>query len=346
MSSEAPSQDETYKHFTDLYDIPYTIVTFAYIIALLMISVVVAAKKISKYCKCCQSCCNSLEGSKARKWMTDFNSWLVRLIFGRSEGISTEENDGKEADTTLQASRDEAGVTRVYVQDQKMAETDVNILGTIILCFVLLMAIAAYGVYLLEVTHTCSEDTAIYCFPRFIDEDNPNNPNITRDEMMYPITDCSLWVNSSVAPLITFQCFRYAYNAQAALATAGGLLALFTVAMRVTITIFRKIFKWFRSCGTCLVVLQVVTVIILLVFDVGVAVVVMAFQLYSQLGSMEAQTTPAAQQTASYIADNGLQFLVIMGTTTLLLLIPWSQYIPPDTEAEKDRHSLELKERP
>jgi hypothetical protein len=307
MSLEGASspQDETYDHFTDLYDIPYTVVTVIYILALLLISIIVAVRR----CKCCKGCCDILKDSAPVKLVDQFNRWLVKLVFGNTEGIGDQENEvDKIHDTTIKA-------------------LDINILGTIILCFGLLMAIAAYGVYMLEVSHTCSEDPAIYCFPRFIDEGNQENPNITAEEMKYPITDCSVWVNSSIAPLITFQCFRYAYNAQAALATAGGLLAFFTLAMRITITMFLKVFKLFSSCGRCLIVFQVIAVILLLVFDVIIAAVVMSFQLYTQLGMVESGTSPVAQQTASYIADNGLQLLVIMGTTTLLLLIPWSSYV-------------------
>lgn len=59
---------------------------------------------------------------------------------------------------------------------------------------------------------------------------------------------------------------------------------------------------------------------------VAVAGLVMAFQLHASLGMIETEQNPVAQDTASYIADNGIQFLIIFGTVTLLLLIPWTHY--------------------
>ena len=269
---------------------------------------------------------------KCYQWCpTRFSRWLVGLVFGKSEGISED----------IENNTDEAA----FIEGKKISPIEVNIFAMIILCFTLLMFIAAYGAYLLEVTHTCSEDPAIHCFPRFIDKNDPQNPNLTRDEMMEmtkPINDCSLWVNSSIAPLITFQCFRFAFNIEAAMATAGGLLALFTVAVRITISIFLKLFKWSRKIGCSerlLGALQVLAVVLLLPINVGTAVV-LSFQLNSQWGSMEDETTPAAQRTASYLADNGLQFLVIMGTAALLLLIQWSRYTRDESQQERGDHEL------
>jgi hypothetical protein len=303
-----PSQDETYECFTNAFDIPYTVVTAIYIITLFVISLIVAVWSWTK------------PGDTERNCYTKFNGWLVRLVFGRSEGIP-DDTAGQGCIIPLQEGKN-------IVKSQ-----DIVILGTIVICISLLIGIAAYGVYLLEVTHTCSEDPAIYCFPRFIDERNPENPNITAAEMKYPITDCSVWVNSSIAPLITFQCFKYAFNAQAALATAGGLLAFFTVAMRATISIFLKLFgcKCCDDSNRCIKFLQIIMVIMLLLFNGIFATVVMSFQLASKL-EMLPEMTPVAQQIGSYLTDNGLQLLIFTGTANLLLLISWKEYVDKDSK--------------
>ena len=329
LSKMSQDGEKTYNSFIDSYDIPYTIVTLLYILALLVISFIVAVMKCSK---CSSDTCSD--------YVTRFSSWLVRLVFGKSEGVSEDKVD----EEALQVDG-----KILYINDEKMSKLDINILGTIVLCFGLLMFITAYSTYLLEVSHTCSEDTAIYCFPRFIGQ-IPENESfmITEDDLNYPITDCSQWVNSTIGPLVTFQCFRYAYNLQAALGTAGGLLALFVVAMRITMSIILKIFtlaEKYNCSKRLLHALQIVAVIILLIFDIAASVIIMSFQLYDSFGETETEQDPVAQQTASYIADNGIQFLIIIGTATLLLLVNWSRYAKKTENARVSSHKMEKVEK-
>lgn len=359
------SQDPTIKNFTDLYDIPYTVVTLLYSALLLLVSSIVAIKYCGKCCckKCCYKCCN--EGCfKAAKrvggWVTSFNKWLIKLVFGKSEGVS--EGKGKKPERNTDREGFEYSQEKgVVINNRLLDATATNILGGIIICFGLLVGITAYSAYLLDISHTCSEDPAIYCYPQLIDPSDPLNPNITQNESEFvdpddsenltltlsqfsePIFDCSMWTNSSIAPQITFQCFRFAFNAQAAMVVMGGLLAFFTIAARIIIKIILvafKILQWCGKkccgkrygkrgdicCGKCVIALQVVVVIILLIVDVVTALVVMSFQLFDTFGMTETEANPVAQQTAAYIADNGVQFLIIVGTTTFLLLIDWRRY--------------------
>ena len=356
----------SYEYFNNLYEIPYTTVAILYTFAVFAVIII----KIVGCCRekgCCRCCGCSLH------WPTKFSRWLIRLVFGNSEGISeankpnqSHEGAGQggrqgngqgESDDAGQGGSGQIGSKLGYIHIDTLTTLEVNIFGAIILCFGLLMAIAAYSVYLLEVSHTCSEDTAIYCFPMLIDSDNPENPNITRDEMMYPITDCSLWVNSSVAPLITFQCFRFSYNAQAALATAGGLLALFTVVMRITITGFLKLF-WVLKCiekkctgiaKCCLNFAQGCVVFVLFCIDIVLTFMVLSFQLNENVPTgdyrmLESGDDPTAELTGRYLGENGIQLLVGAGTTTLLLLIPWSNYAE-DPKPDQGANDMELKTR-
>lgn len=331
------SQDggKTYNSFIDSYDIPYTVVTILYIVALLVISAIVAVMRCMKISKCSSKCLNNTCVTKFSDCVTKLSGWFVRLVFGKSEGVSEDKSD--------KAALKAYGKI-LYINNKKMRKLDINILGTIVLCFGLLLFITAYSTYLLEVSHTCSEDTAIYCFPQLIGQNENESLVITEDELMYPITDCSQWVNSTIGPLVTFQCFRYAYNLQAALATAGGLLALFVVAMRVTMSIILKIFTLGKDCPKCLQVLQIVAVIILILLDIITSLVVMSFQLHASFGEIETEQDPTAQKTASYIADNGIQFLIIIGTATLLLLVNWTKYAKGKKSSLTDKYELGLKE--
>ena len=319
----------SFEYFANLLEIPYTVVTFTYIAALLIIVAFVAVKRLSKHCDCCEGCCSKLEDFFLVEWATKFSGWLVRLVFGKSEGPSEDETPKK-------------SVTNIYVEGKKLKDLEVNILGAIIICFGLIMGIAAFVVYLLEISHTCSNDPAIYCYPQLLDPEIAAlvSPNLT-DILQQPVEDCSLWVNSTIGSLVTFQCFRFAFNGQLALATAGGLLALFVVAMRITVSIFLKVFGYFVSRSTsCVICLQVFAVVLLLFVDCLLAVLVMAFQLHSNLGMVETEQDPVAQRTGRYIADNGLQALIILGTATLLLLIDWGDYARKIAEDRKERENI------
>ena len=131
--------------------------------------------------------------------------------------------------------------------------------------------------------------------------------------------DFSFWVNSTIGSLVTFQCFRFAYNRPLTLATAGGLLALFVISMRITVSVILKVFGFFVTygggcCTKFVILLQIIAVMLLLVVDAALAVVVVVFQLHSNLGMIETEQDPVVQQMGRYIADNGLQMLIILGT--------------------------------
>ena len=338
--------DMSFKEFTDIYDIPYSIVTILYMATVLLFAIVVISFRVKDLC-CKRKTKQSEEIELSEKGapktpppqepqqqsylsrrIEQFNSWLVRLVFGKSEGVSEEEKEEEKKDDNLQVGQD------VYINNVKMKTIDVNIFGVIIICFGLLVAISTYSTYLLEVTHICSDNTAIYCFPLILD---PGSLELLEVEsvLSQPISDCSVWTNSSIAPFVTFQCFRYAYNADAALAVAGGLLAFFTIVMRTTLSIITKVFKTCKlyKCPVFTNTVQAMVAIFLLLVDLTAALVVLAFQLLDSLGMVETETHPVAQLTAAYIADNGIQLVVATGTIALLLLIPWTYYTNTDTHS-------------
>ena len=84
-------------------------------------------------------------------------------------------------------------------------------------------------------------------------------------------------------------------------------------------------------------------IVLLLIFDVGVALVVMSFQLFDRFGMTETEANPVAQQTAAYIANNGVQFLIVMGTLTLLLLINWNKYAKKGRDNRKNDFEMQKK---
>ena len=273
----------TYKDFLYFYDFPNTIVTLFYALTLLLFGVAVGISKCCIKKSCCKSCARAVccpcmtEGLPGNQ--NDFcsivcnciqhlSAWMVRIIFG-SEGVSE-----KKEEVTGHGGSTQVAKKAIYINGKEMKAIDVNILGAIIVCFGLLVAITAYNTYLLEVTNTCSEDPAIHCFPLLTNDSEIITP---KSDLATPITNCSEWTESSISPYVTFQCFHYVFNANAALAVAGGLLALFTFVMRTTISIFIKLFECCCHCKHAYIG-QYTLAIVVIPVDVAIAIVVMAFQ--------------------------------------------------------------------
>lgn len=118
---------------------------------------------------------------------------------------------------------------------------------------------------------------------------------------------------------------------------AGGLLALFTVVLRVTITVLLKLFKTLRRCGSIVKFIQVATVILLLLSEGITTATLVVYQL------SDVEFLPFTEEIAGYLISDLPQFLVIMGTSTLLLLIPWSKYALPDTKEKRSKYSEKYK---
>jgi hypothetical protein len=205
MSLEEPDvfreenlQGRTYDYFINLYDLPYIVVSLAYVLALFLVSIAVAASKVIK----CHRNCSV--GGRVMWWVTRFNTWLVNFLLGKQHP-GTSQGTGGSGDIPIEADKDRDTVVRVHIQGYKMDDQDINILGIIIICFGLLMAIAAFDVFLLETSENCSEDPATSCYLDFINPGDHSNPNITDEEFIYPIVDCSKWEDPDIVDLVAFQ---------------------------------------------------------------------------------------------------------------------------------------------
>lgn len=322
----------TYEHFTYLYDIPYTLIVIAYLLS----KYIVLIEFICTYCNSRRShsitCCGCWK-KLARLWR-QVTTWMVRIIFGGTEGVTEyrstakshetlESQDQTDDDHTLESDETEDGVRKVFIRGTHVKGMDLDIIGVIILCFFLLLMLTMYSTYLLEVSFSCSEDPAHYCFPQLINSKAPDNPVI--DENIR-ITNCSNWINPGVASKVTFRCFRYALNGKEALVVGGGLLAIFVVSMRTLISIIVNIYEHMNKHKFILQTLRITLLVILVCFNLASSLIIMVFTLADNLESLESEGAPVAQQVAAYIAENGVQLVIILGTMELLLLIDWERY--------------------
>ena len=328
----------TLYHFFLVYELPYIVVTLTYSPVLVLVSAVIAAWRILSLCLChrennrCPSCCKKCH-NKCSNAVAGFSGWLVKMVFGQSEGFTEGNERGIHSGKKTKD---------MSINGKHMDNIDVNILGIIIFCFGILVAISAYDTYLLEITHTCSDETAIYCFPGYADAVDPDNPAIPEVLFVVPILNCSFWTKPSIVSKITFTCYRYAFNAKEAIVVAGAMLAFFVISMRIIISVILFVVKFLRNrgCNKCLTGMQVVAVIILLVVDFVVAVIVAVFHLAKELNLftlLEDDDFPVVQHGAVYVSDHGVQFLIVVGTATLLLLVNWKKYVKVD----KDKATME-----
>ena len=323
----------TYNKFILLYDIPYTFVVSLYLLvkyaALITTLTALVVRKYrkgkqkGKHCEdncCSDNCCSGC-------WKT-YSSWQIRIVFGGTEGVS----ENKQLDTDKR---------RVYIRGKEVTHQNLNILGTIITCFTLLLLLIMYSTYLLEITFQCSEDPAIYCFAKPADDDDSSNLMIDQNQR---ITNCSYYEDLTPSSPVSINCFRYALNAKEALAVGGGLLAIFTVSMRFLIsaitTIWSKLNLWSkkRGCSRLQLASQITAFVVLHGFNLSATIILVVFTYAGKMDSFESKDAPVAQQTAAYLADNGIQFVIILSTVELLLLLDWSKF---EAEEEQEDNNQE-----
>ena len=312
----------TIRFFVRLYQVPFNTVGLLYLLILVTITAVVVIKVATFKFKGSKKVVikfNNKYWLKFTKKLSNFTRWLVRLLLEKSEGVSEETEESLESSHKRE----------LYIGKTKMEDLDVIILGVVIICFGLLLLTAAYSSFLLKVTRTCTDDSAAtYCFLQFINKDAPNNPAISEQNLTYPITDCSLWDNPDFAPFITFECFAFSYNVQAGLATAGGLLALFTLSLRTAVTLILKAFVVTKKCckPKFQLALQITAVIFLLAMNVIVMYILITTQLNITFGTAARSPIPVPSAAAGTLSEALLNVLIVLGTVTLLLLLPWTKY--------------------
>ena len=344
-------KEVTLKHFTNLKDYPYLVVLLLYAFIKTFILIFIVLKDCRDFCirhrthrsikmKCgdkCEICCFSCHlafkckvchtscWDRILEHSTEFNKWLIKIVFGNSKGIL--EHFAINDDNKYE----------VYINNVKVERLYIHVIGNVIISFGLLVAIIMYNTYLLNITHICSEDPAIYCFPWVIDTRDPENPSINASEFLHPITNCSQWTNSSVASKIIFRCFHYVFDAKGAVSIAGGLLAFFVLVSKVLISIFLKLCQCDCCCSNCKgwSVVELIVKWIIVILNRGIATVIIVFLVEDRFG-VQSQGSPVAE----LIKDNGVQLLIIINIIEFLLFLPWNTYRSRSQKGNKNHIKL------
>jgi hypothetical protein len=248
---------------------------------------------------------------------------VILLIFGNQLAIKKNS-----------AVRDPNNIPTMTLRRRTLSYGGTMVLFVLIITFGILAVGSALDIALLSVTHVCSENPTVDCFPQLLPGENDAGLNMTisLDE---PVRDCSYWNSKGVTHKITFVCYQVALDGQKFLAIVGGLLSFFIYAMKGTITVMLFLSVWClgggregekntkskNCCRRCLCVDRIVVAIVLSIIEIVVAIVCLSFG-----ASGAAVDTVHNSPDIVFAAKYAPQVLLVFGVMATLLWLPWEEY--------------------
>ena len=270
--------------------------------------------------------------------------WIVFYIFGK----------------LLQTKRVKAGKT-IHIPTISL-HSDTNKLsrhGQITLLFVVIVSslILAVGtaldLSLFGVSHICTEDSRINCYPQLISGANGTGLNISVEE---PLQSCTYWNSEGVSERVTFICFDKEFNFDFFLASTGGLLALTLYVLKtatgVLLSLARCCVKTCnstykkgsegKSCTrtTCVFVVRILFAVLASIVEV--VLVIICLVLAVEMVSVDSVSDPPS---ITFLTMHAAEILVIFGITATLLWLPWEDYWyarAENTEKELQAHKVSI----
>ena len=169
------------------------------------------------------------------KSRVNFDRWVVKIILGKDEKIVSRVDD------YVNDKVDKDGIPNLYIHGQRLTHIHIRALYILVFMFSLLTLGSAWGTFVFNITHICVDDHPnIYCFA--VPSDYDTSLSISKER----VTNCSHWSDLNG---VEFTCFQFAYNMPDALATFGGLLALFQVAVTAGTSAILSLIEFILSCG-------------------------------------------------------------------------------------------------
>ena len=270
--------------------------------------------------------------------ITQLMQSVILLIFGKQLAI-------KQYDTE----RDSNKITTMTLRRRRLSYGAMMVLFVLITTFGILAVGSALDLTLLSVTHICSEDPMLDCFPQLIQgaNDSSLNMTITTDE---PIQDCNYWNSEGVSDKITFVCYQFVFNVELFLAVIGGLLAFFIYAMKTAIAVLLFLSVCClggceeestaeSGCRRCLCVKRIIVAVIVSFIEIALAIVCLV------LGAT-GDTVDSTNDTPEliFVATHASEVLVVFGIIATLLWLPWEDYTKANEE-EVNGNGIEMNRR-
>jgi hypothetical protein len=266
--------------------------------------------------------------------------WAILQLFGGPLGVVERRDDDYKPDK-----KDDNDIPTLYIRDKKLTYGAIMVLSMLITTFGILTLSSAVNLSLIRITHVCSEDPNIHCYPQLISEANATairqfNITININE---PILDCTFWDSEGVSSQVTFDCFQFIYNVKAFLATFGGLLTIFTITMKVSTGILLWLNESCNCCMGCCVngkhTARAMLAAAASVFEVAVAIMCFVLGTSGLLADSDGNST-----LLRFIAEHAVDTLIIFGVVATLLWLPWEKYVQKDTQEMPDGDAMEMKE--
>ena len=275
----------------------------------------------------------------------------VLLVIGKQLAIKRYNDKDKERASTIDT---------LSLRDRRLSYGATTVLFVIIVTFILLAVGSALNLTLLSITHICTEDPKINCYPQLIKGADGTGLNITITE---PIQDCTFWNSEDVSNRITFECYQFTFNAELFFAVVGGLLAFSILMMKVFTELFLCLGKCCQTCCqcckaqckccvaqctkcyTCSYATRVIVASIASIVEVTFAVLGLVL---GATGSTVDNTDDTPELT--FLAMHTAEILLICGAVATLLWLPWETYkknknygtMDKTTQTSKDEEDTEI----
>ena len=253
--------------------------------------------------------------------------WVILQLFGGPLGVVERRDDDYKPDK-----RDNNDIPTLYIRDKKLTYGAIMVLSMLIVTFGILTLSSAVNLSLIRITHVCSEDPNIYCYPQLISEANEtivHQFNIIID-INEPILDCAFWDSKGVSSQVTFDCFRFVYNVDAFLATMGGLLTIFTITMKVSTGVLLWLNESCYCCTGCCInekhIIRAILATSASLIEIALAATCFVFGTSGILADSEGNST-----LLRFIAEHAVEALIIFGVVATLLWLPWEKYVLEST---------------
>ena len=265
---------------------------------------------------------NEKSGGKASSIKASNEDDRQNLVDATTANVPGEQ--GKESqEPAIQASINNPTQESKEGKGKSNCSRSIIILFTIIATFGLLAVGSALDLTLFSVTHACTEDPNIDCYPRPIRDAKDAGLNITTDK---PIEDCGPWNSEGVSDKVTFVCYQFVLNVELFLAVIGGLSTVFVFTMRATIKVLLsisvRIYNYCTGkCGKCLKAVWYVLVVITSAIELLLAIMGMVL---GATGTSVDSTNDTPEVV--FLATHATEILLVFGIIATLLWLPWDKY--------------------
>lgn len=257
---------------------------------------------------------------KIESFISQLSHRLVLHTFGRSSETLTA--------VPRSTNKNKDGQIIHFLGKTKMVNEHAMILVVHCISAITITIFIVIKMFLMNViTHACSTDMNIHCFPQILNENDSHlMPNIS---LQARTNDCSQWTHESFTDRITFLCFEFTYSIEGAIVALGGVLALFSPTMNVIIFTFHKLYELAKkcSCNKVLHWFQLIIGIVCILVEFLLVFLVTITGGIAMANTDEFFMNTVPERVAMFFISHGIVIIFIFGIVSTSFLLPWDMYV-------------------